>query len=1068
MPPPVNLGANWHSMQGMPSIPEVPEENEIDNANGINNVENGNQPPVNPPDPIVGHVVVDGVGPDLLPGNEQAQNFADNHTVSVGYDWDLNTPKGMLETAQKAIVNIKTVITGEDKFVAFKSMLDDAVRNAIDTNTALNNADRSELVQLLTECKTAMNELQMARAELTAAVKDGSDIADPRKGLAQIRKTLRAFRYEMQCELSKRGYEAGKMGFNEGNLRAIQNAFTFVGSKVTETFARVMELESRLDDAFTELRNAIHAANRGSVPLQMPANVKLANAAGEALELSHLTNDRIRDFQDMDATSSTLRGIVSKLAEKGGSRKVEFTAGVGALIGLGFSSAFSAGVRVGMRYRVIGEISSQGKGTSISVTFRMAGGLEAKAGIKAGEESFSPDAKAQVVAGVEGSRFVTRSYLTVEDLILDANRCKLATSRTIGMAVWGGIKSLGKSIYGLGRSVFRWLGRKSGEVKQDNAAYLQSLKARGIAGELDRLLAKRVNPVIVEVRKGWTVGGQAEASANASVVKDVLDMGLSGNMAREKDFRVKGKIFTSLARAARNARDVDALNALMRPGPAGGNVPPITHFNGNSADEIVKSIDEMFEVAIHEGEEVAKLKIGPLRSPDKVGFARVANMLRSLMLATELAVREGKIPREAADTLFERYGNPPFKFPTDVFREYLMVDIGASKPAKIRNSASLKLQIGLFTGWSNGMTEGIGSSIIKAVADGAVKEMRHQIGLDTTFQYRFSSEKPARPGEDPRPWENTVKTSHELAITASTPIRVLIDAITRTVVNKGERLENKSQSVAKDTAKGVVKDLASDIPLGVVNSTIVGLLLASVKETAIAAVKSWLSKPENIAKLLVFIIENAGSTIETILDVIQWACEHPEATKLILGTIKGTSLIAESERAKVIKWSFTDGKLDTIAVNSEVSSKLGVNVDPVGVGLGAGFDISYSVTESVKERSLTPRPTLVMLLEKGEQFLLGETGLATLGTGEAFRNWLSRNANGVVHMLDHMLDDENREKTLELYNQALLAADGDIALQERLQDTWREVQALPADATLDEKVGIAHKLITAMVLAYHV
>ena len=39
-------------------------------------------------------------------------------------------------------------------------------------------------------------------------------------------------------------------------------------------------------------------------------------------------------------------------------------------------------------------------------------------------------------------------------------------------------------------------------------------------------------------------------------------------------------------------------------------------------------------------------------------------------------------------------------------------------------------------------------------------------------------------------------------------------------------------------------------------------------------------------------------------------------------------------------------------------------------------------------------------------------------------------------------------------------------LQQRLQEAWHGVQALPADATLDAQVAAAHKLISAMVLAF--
>ena len=62
--------------------------------------------------------------------------------------------------------------------------------------------------------------------------------------------------------------------------------------------------------------------------------------------------------------------------------------------------------------------------------------------------------------------------------------------------------------------------------------------------------------------------------------------------------------------------------------------------------------------------------------------------------------------------------------------------------------------------------------------------------------------------------------------------------------------------------------------------------------------------------------------------------------------------------------------------------------------------------------------------------------------------------------------EANRLKTLDLYAKALVASSADAVLQQRLQEAWRGVQALPADATLDVQVAAAHKLISAMVLSF--
>ena len=1020
--------------------------------------------PVAPPrvegDPAIDNVVRNGEGPDLQPGNGQGARFAASHTVGAGRDWDLKSAEGMLDTARKAVANIKTTIAGRQGLDDFDRTVSEAVARAAAAHPE--NIDAIErLATSLTEFKTLLRALGAARAALTAAVKDGSGVKDPREALAEIRKTLRVFRYEMQVQLARVGHAAGQMDMYEAALREIQHAFTFkVGSKVGEDFPKVVRLERELFAKFAELRDRLAAVDPQARPPEAPPGMWIADVAGQALELSHLTNDRIRDFQDADGATCVLREIVGPIAEKGGSRKVEFNVGVGALIGLGFSSALTAGVRAGARFRVVGEISCGGPGRAIEVTFRLAGGLEAKGGVKAGKDSeFLPGAgaKAEGSVGGEVSHFTTRSYRTLADFLLDASRNKLATSRTVGGAIWGGIKSLGRAVGSLGTKFFRWLGRKGGEVKQSVGQYLQTLKARGVAGALDRLLSGRANPVIVAERKGWTLRGQAQAKVGANF-SGLVDVSLQGNASAERDFKVRSLAFTSVARAAVAAKDDAALHALMRPDPTTGARSPVEEFVASTPEGVYNALEEQFEQAVAEGKEVEERSSGAFRFTDKAGFSRVANRIRSLLLATELAARRGRLPREAADRLLARYANPSVKFPPDIFRTYFMEGAGASKPAKIRVTASAKLKIGLFKDWSDGLTDGITNGIGKAVADGAVNAMRKEVGLDTTVQYQYSSEKPANPGEDPRPWENVKRTKHELLVSASAPARIVIDAITRTYINKGERIENQSENIAKDIAKDTAKTAMM--------SVLPGLVLASVKETAIAGVKKWLSDPENVAKLVEFAIEHAADAFNFVLGAVEWVVNHPEATLQIAASIQGTSSTGEAERYKKIAWSYVDGEFESLTVSSETQNKIGVNVDPVGVGLGLGFDLSYSVTENVKERDITPRPTLMMLLAKGEEFLFGETGLEPAGSGEAFKNWLSRNAMGVRHMVTNLMSEANRLKTLDLYAKALVASSADSVLQQRLQEAWRGVQALPADATLDTQVAAAHKLISAMVLAF--
>ena len=65
-----------------------------------------------------------------------------------------------------------------------------------------------------------------------------------------------------------------------------------------------------------------------------------------------------------------------------------------------------------------------------------------------------------------------------------------------------------------------------------------------------------------------------------------------------------------------------------------------------------------------------------------------------------------------------------------------------------------------------------------------------------------------------------------------------------------------------------------------------------------------------------------------------------------------------------------------------------------------------------------------------------------------------------------MFSEENLVKSTELYRDALLAADGDFELQYRLQDAWRTLSTLPADAGLDAKVDAMHAFLVNAVLAF--
>ena len=1057
MPPPSGV-SDIHRTMSMPDLsfrPDLPTGSNDPNVPVNPEV---SHVPVEPPDHAIENVQNNGGGPDIQPGNGQVENFAANHEVSSGRDWDMHSPEGMLEMVRNSTEHVKKQIAGTDALEALNRKVGEVVSAAANAHPAA----VAELAEEFAEFKKTLADLREAREKLVCNLDLGKGIDDPRKALAHIQKQMRVFRWDVQLNLQRLGLAGGEMGRMEDFLRGVQNMFTSVvqGGSIRN----VLNLERVLDDKLSAISNHLRELDRNVHPLVLPKEAKFVSCVGGALEVSHKTNDQIRDFWDRDRTGSVLRDMIGPLVEKGGSRKVEFSVGVGALIGLGFSSAVTAGFRAGARVRLVGEIDVQGKGRPISVTFRVAGGLEGKLAAEAGKASTIAGAKGQLSAGGSVTHFTTRKYATLADLIADADNCKLATSRTVGGAIGGCIKALGFSIGRLGQKIFRWMGRRAGEVKQDAAASLQAMKKSKVFGKFDKLLSKRANPVVVAIRKGWSWLMQGDAKVSFEVGKGPLQstLGAGGGISRDREFGVDRKTFTPLAQLARAAKDEAALQSMMRAGPDGGPVPPIRIpvVDGKSVQESLESAYDDIVQAAKEAKDRSSIL-----STDKVGFARVANDLRTLMLSTELAARTGRISREQADRLLVRFSNLPVKLPTDIFREYMMDQTDAASAPKIRWSYRAKFQVNIFSGWSKGLTGDIGNSVLKAVADGGVKELRHQTGLDTEIEYTFTRETPVEKN-DPRPWENVTRTTHTLSVTASTPARLLIDNIVKSIANKGERIENQKPIDWKSISKDSLKDAVKDAPVGALYSALPGILLGMVKETALAAVKKWLSDPKNVEKLILFAIDHLDDALDVLTGALEWVVDHPEATLQIAASIAGASSIGEASRNKVIQWNCVDGEFESLTLSTQKTSKIGVNVDPVGVGLGVGFDLSYSVSEKYKEMEYAPRRPTMSFLAKTEGFLSGETGLEKPGNGEAFKNWLAKNLRGVENLLKSLRDPATAARQMKVYADAFERVVDNDELRNRLQEAWRAATTLPADATPDRMVAAAHKLLVSLVQAY--
>lgn len=1047
----LNPGLNNINPQG-----ENVVNNNIINDNSNPNVQrqeqiNGNQPPlVNEPDSGVNDYLNGNANSSFIAGRGQAQNFANRHEIISGKDWDFTDAENVRDLAKESFNNIKKSIEGTDVLNELDKNVSTQIAELL-KNNGMTDKFNDKLLDDLTKVKQDISNLRNARAKLTKGLSsDGGK--DPIADLAIMKKTLRVFRYETQSILNKKNPGSKQMDFFEGKLRSIQNFFTFgIKDHVTEQdFADITALEQKLQDSLDALHARMKVADPQSKPIKLPEKFSLESSIEDTLELSHRTNDQIRIFEKEHSEKAVLREIITPYAEKGGKRTVEFTAGVGAFIGLGLEGV-NAGVRAGARFRVIGEINCKGKGHPLEVTFRIGGGIEAKALAKFGNEQAKTGIKAEAGVGGQMTYFVTRSYPTVEDMLLDCDRCKLATSRTLGAAILGGLKKFGKAVGGLGVSFFKFLGRHSGEVMQSNKEYLESLKTRGVINVLDDVLAKRANPLVVAEQTGWT--GQLQENASVNFGLGVTgSLGLGGSSTQARDFNVQSKIYVPFAKMVTSAKDDENLKQLLRPGPDGQTVPVLP---GDNED-----LSVLFNEAVN--------ALRDKKKPTTEDWANFANKIRTLMVATELRCRSGKMSREVADRLLNRMTSPTVKIPQDIFREYLMEGSPAGKPPKIRTSAQFKLKLSVLNDVTSGMTKGIGNVFVKAAADGAVKEMRHQIGLDSSYQYVYTMEMPAPSSQDMRPWEQDTKTSHAIVVTNTAPFRAIIDIATKIAAGKGQPPELQEENTILNNAKQAGIDSLKDAGKGAATKMIINTLIAGVKEGAKAAVISWLSNPDNIGKLFAWLEKNAGKAFDMVVNVLEWVATHPDKALAIaeqaVAMVKGTNVIMDSERTKTVRFDYVNGELESVLVSTNQKSDLGINVDPLGVGLGVGFDLKYSVSESLNDRRIMVKPTLNTLLARTESYTLSDTSLRMVENSEPLKNYLAKNLSSIKDNFESFTG-ENATKT---YNQARALCSGDPLLLEKLESSWAKLKGVNANTPDNERVDALHDFLIATTRAYRI
>lgn len=967
---------------------------------------------------------------EVNPQQPQVQN------QPVGKEWDFSKAEGLKDLVKNSYDNIRADIKG-DKYI---EELESSLTQKYEDLTKNNEDRKNQLKPIFDHLKEQLTSLKEARRQLSLGLPESSTLSsDPKEALAQIRKFLRVFRYETQSSLLKINNNTQKMGIIERTFRGIQNLFTFgINHKVTkDEIVNVNNIEDEIAGLLQQF-NGI-ATNAEKEPVALPQKFNLRNTINDTLEISHRTNDQIRRYQQRSDDYTRIHEILGPAVDSGGSRKVEFTVAAGVLVGLGFPETVTAGVKAGARFTVTADVKGMGKGNPVTVTFRLAGGLEGKLLVKAGdEEKTFTGGKVQAGLGAQVSSFSTRTYASLDDLIADANRNKFATTRQFGAFLWSGVKYIGGKLGQLGG----WIGRHKGDTLHSNAQYFNAIKTQGYIDQVDGILAKKSNAIILSEQSGWTIKGSADASAGMDFFDKMLTAkaGLSGSL--ERDFRVKSQFYAPVVNLLKNMPNTEAVEQMKRNNPVSGQ--PSVLPQGD--------LEQQYAELIREAKENPPT--------NDLLWQAFANNIRNLMIATEIKARDEVISRELADKLLARFSNPEIKIPVDIYREYFMEGSGLAKPAKVRKNFSASVELSAFKEEAKGLTDGmkdatntVVGSIAKGVADGAIDQVRKEIGLEYKVSYKFSSEKPANK-DDPRPWENVTKTNHELVLTQNMAFNTLINALYK--INSDHKKIETNHEVLKgglEAGKTAVKDVGENV--------IRSMIVAGVKESAKAAVMKFMNNAANMEEVLNFINSEESLTYQAVLGVITKAAMDPKLDKQLKpgdlkDYVKGGDIAYTNDKTRSLKLSYVDGELETVTLTATDTTKFGISEEPLGVGLGVSFDLSLTVTENIKENGAIVNTSLTTLMEKTES-LLAQSSF-TSGSCEGIKTWMARNIDAVKMLIPLS------EKSRGLINRALELMDPDA--RARAEDAVNRLNALQRNSNNDDIVNAVHDLIVPMTKAF--
>ena len=829
----------------------------------------------------------------------------------------------------------------------------------------------------------------------------GDDGKFQREQIKRIRESLRAFRYDLdRCS-----------GKPMGKMESVRRWFDDI---TLNSKLRVPE-KNRIDESlYRHLQNADMAYNSALAALQdcFPGGnpyerMDVQAAANEATALSHTANDAIRYYFSGAETKESkfaenVHAEFDDIVAHGGKKQVSVELGVEAMFGVGLGALVDAKAGGGGSFKVQAQLEVPPGGGAISVTYSYQG--KVSGGIKgtAGADSDRVQADISAMGNISLTKSSTRVYANLDDCISEMNGKSMLMGGAFYKVVFGAAKKVAKGIASIPRIGATILGFRIHKSRMNKVAYANALRKGNVFGNLDGMLLRRKNSTAFKSRSAWKIGGGANAKASAKTSGilgaddfDETNLAFGGKVGFDisREFAVKGKAYRTFAKSIAKCSD-DRVKNLFNT-----EVASLKQVDRNFADQIANLLVEVADD--QRRNQIANGIAGLMRiyedlegsaagknENDKNFWEVFATKVRLCSIAAELLVRRGgNMDAEKKDAAFlhslnavktylsGRIENPAVRIPPAIFEKVLQKVSEVATPPVFKVQGDLEI----YTTFADGLIDedvekstgkpdgkgfkGVAKTFGQSLQRDTLETIRDQIGFSPRVRANFAYTRPMGKKPDVRPWVNASTFTIDVKITASMPVRLLVETIARWTAKKRAAIEDEAEN------ERFCDEIRDDITDTILSYSLVpnavkaagGVLAMSVGELA-AQSPSFRS-----------FLNAAGGLPEKV-------------------NLNAANFEQEAETSKTIRFNFLNWRVSSFSVaetfEESTTLKLGFNAGLADVGLSLAYGMNTETTDYVAYTT----PSVATILGAVNAQL--ETG-----NPEQLKNFLARNEKGVLRLL---------------------------------------------------------------------